>query len=246
MLKEVLLFCAFSAFSAGWISPVSAAAEYVAQADIDQINQEIQASNYRYCPGYWTGRSEQDSDRAESYRWMTDLMLLGEQSGGTYNRYTIPFKGKNVSMILPHQTSWKLRGKQVRPYLMTGSQVIEVGALDFIDSSIQDYTCSLERRYKISLERGSIQSKTKALQQEVKALKTAGSQPDDSQDLPTVSLSPSLALVPDVVQNSGGFSLQYSQVTVNLAGGWVMTISSKGGYSATVDPFMLRIAVSAR
>lgn len=246
MTKKLLLACALSLLSSGFGTPLFAATEYVTQSDLDRVNEEIRASNYRYCPGYWVGRDAEDAERADANRWMTELMMLGDEARGAYARYTVPFKGKNVSMVLPHQANWSLRGKQVRPYLLTGNSTIEVGSLDFIDSTMQDYTCSLARKYKISVEKGSIQSKTKALQQEVKALKAAGNRPDASEDLPTVSLGTAIALVPSVLQNSGGFSLQHDRVVVNLSGGWVMTISSKGGYRATVDPVMLRIAASAR
>ncbi len=246
MKKTFLLACAFTLLSGGFATPLFAATEYVTQSDLDRVNEEIRTSNYRYCPGYWIGRSAEDVDRANADRWMTELMMVGDQARGAYARYTVPFKGKNVSMVLPYQANWTLRGKQVRPYLLTGNLSIEVGPLDFVDSTIQDYTCSLLRKYSISVEKGSIQSKTKALQQEIKTLKASGSRPDASEDLPTVSLGTAIALVPSVLQNSGGFSLQHDRVVVNLSGGWVMTISSKGGYRATVDPTMLRIAVSAR
>jgi hypothetical protein len=246
MYRKYLLACTIGVLSMGLLSPVSAATEYVGQADLDRVNQEIQASNYRYCPGYWTGRGAEEEGRSEAYQWLTRLELLGDRPRGAYSRYNVPFKGKTVSLTLPYESNWTLGGKQIRPYLMTGNATIEVGQLDFIDSAVQDYTCSFGRRYKVVVEKGTIQSKTKALQQEVKALKIAGSQADESQDLPTVALGSSLALVPHVIRNSGGFSLQYDQVVVNLTGGWVMTVSSKGGYNATIDPVMLRIAASAR
>lgn len=221
---------------------------YVATNDIQAVNETMQSKAGTYCPLYWSNDAmANDPVGYAAYQsWVNGLRLVSSQPIGGYNRYPVAFKGRTVSMVLPYDASWSFQGKQVRPYLLTGDRTADVGQLDFINISVQEDTCEFGRPYSLTLKKGTIKTIEADLKREQATLRADGASTDTSQHVPTVMLGASMALVPSVLENSGGYTLQYDRVSVNLRGGWVLTIRAKGGNNATVDTNMLRMAASAR
>ncbi len=226
--------------------PAVAAGPYVSLSDIQAVNQSIDSHGGMYCPMQWQNATVETEGYADYLAWKNGLRLVTSEPIGAYDRYSLVLKGRSVSMVLPYDKAWSLQGKQVRPYLLTGDRTAEVGPLDFIHVSGQDDSCAFARRYSVSLQKGTVKTIDAELKREQAKLRADGVTTDTSAHVPTVMMGTSMALVPSVMENSGGYTLQYDRVSVNLTGGWVLTIQSKGGYASTVDTTMLRMAASAR
>jgi hypothetical protein len=244
-------FVALVAAPALAANPAFAAPAYVTQADIDAVDAQLRAKP-TYCPALREGSSSPPAEISEAQAWVNALGLRNEPVRSAFSRYQVAFKGRSVSLVLPHRADWALQGKQVRPYLITGPSTIAVGELGFIDHSVQDEVCAFERKYTVTVEKGSIKTAEAAFKKELAAGKAGGLETDESADLGVVMLGASSAFVPTVRGNYhdpglARLGLVYDRVITNLSGGWMLTVKARGGLRvAKIDSDMVRIAVSAR
>lgn len=241
-MKHVFTFFLLTSL---FVSPLAAFAqatpENLSNEDLQRINTEISNSQYVYC-------ESDDNASQETKGWRDGLHLQNQDaSKNAFQRYTVQFGSRKLSLALPYLNEWSVKGKHLQPYLIQGTNQIGVGPLTFVEQGVQDPLCSLQRKYLITLTKGTVKSQDAAFRKQFKK-DSVGM--NAVSELPTVWLTlggKNAAIIPTAEDNSGSIGMYYQGISVDLAGGLILTIKDPSAPSfSTVNLEMLRIAASVR
>ena len=215
---------------------------YLTQADIDEVNRELSYDLLLCAPS--TALSVTDPlQRQKNQAWQDSLLLNTTPARNRFQKFTVSLYPKKVNLLLPYVSTWSLRGKTPRPYLIMDRSGISAGPVTLIDYGIRSENgCMVDRQYRIFLEKGTIAQKEAALRKQVKGLPAEA----DLGSISPLTLGGKVAaVIPTAVEYQGSYILRYDRVLVNLPGGYVLTVLNGVGGEDRINAEMLRIAASA-
>ena len=169
-----------------------------------------------------------------------------------HTKIQLGVEGKTFNMTVPYSEKWMALGKNITPFLqqdrIDGGYGFDVGKIVLINNSVQDVSCSVGRAYAITINKGTLRSVEKSMRDEYAGANIHNQV--EGEDLPTVSMrmgSNKVAMIPDLVYNSGGVKMVYGSVSVQR-NGYVINISAAHDYNSdnVVDAEILRMAASFR
>ncbi len=157
----------------------------------------------------------------------------------------LPLSTKGTfSVEIPYSSTWKARGKQVLPYTKFENGY-GVGRIVLIDETVQDTACELGRSYVIHTKKGTLQQLVKDTQ----AQWVSNEQEREGETLPAIFMTlggKKAAVLPAVLVNSGGKTMYYSALGVEVRGNVVIIEDPSSYLSAHINADMLRMAASIK
>lgn len=217
--------------------------QWLNTSDLTRLNSSLQTTYANHCEHLLSDENAEQTP-PEWLIWKRSLAIRADAVYGLFNRYPVQFGKKTISITLPYRQTWSIDGKSLRPYTIVNDQEVRVGQVGIFNIGAQDAVCEIDRAVTIRLEKGSVQSLENTLRRQIKTAMTT-----DDNNLPTVFMQlngKSAAIIPTATDNSGGYTLRYNRVAVNVPGGYVLIFTEKAGGHGTVSTDLLRMAASVK